>query len=185
MYKRQAQASAWVNFATTILQTSTDDASLARAVDLLERSVGQRTRIILEAGPSREARRQLGLSYANLGLARIRADRNAEGRQFLEAAHKIAVDTRDAFLERMIRANANNNPEIGLRVDDLPGGRAADPRSDALCAICLDELAGKVVYETACAHAFCKGCIQSWIAHAPGAPTCPTCKAHLNIPRGR
>ena len=96
-----------------------------------------------------------------------------------------AVDTRDAFLERMIRANANNNPEIGLRVDDLPGGRAADPRSDALCAICLDELAGKVVYETACAHAFCKGCIQSWIAHAPGAPTCPTCKAHLNIPRGR
>ena len=145
----------------------------------------QRTRIILEAGPSREARRQLGLSYANLGLARIRADRNAEGRQFLEAAHKIAVDTRDAFLERMIRANANNNPEIGLRVDDLPGGRAAESSSDALCAICLDELAGKVVYETACAHAFCKGCIQSWIAHAPGAPTCPTCKAHLNIPRGR
>ena len=76
-----------------------------------------------------KARRQLGLSYANLGLARIRADRNAEGRQYLEAAHKIAVDTRDAFLERMIRANANNNPEIGLRVDDLPGGRAADPRS--------------------------------------------------------
>ncbi|KAH8055061.1 hypothetical protein JL722_8485 [Aureococcus anophagefferens] len=180
-----AQASAWVNFATTILQTSTDDASLARAVDLLERSVDQRTRIIVEAGPSREAQRQLGLSYANLGLARIRADRNSEGRQYLEAAHKIAVDTRDAFLERMIRANANNNPEIGLRVDDLPGGRAADPRSDALCAICLDELAGKVVYETACAHAFCKGCIQSWIAHAPGAPTCPTCKAHLNIPRGR
>ncbi|KAH8070048.1 hypothetical protein JL721_5269 [Aureococcus anophagefferens] len=144
-----AQASAWVNFATTILQTSTDDASLARAVDLLERSVDQRTRIIVEAGPSREARRQLGLSYANLGLARIRADRNSEGRQYLEAAHKIAVDTRDAFLERMIRANANNNPEIGLRVDDLPGGRAADPRSDALCAICLDELAGKVVYETA------------------------------------
>ncbi|KAH8071817.1 hypothetical protein JL720_11318 [Aureococcus anophagefferens] len=180
--KFEACASAWVNFATTILQTSTDDASLARAVDLLERSVDQRTRIIVEAGPSREARRQLGLSYANLGLARIRADRNSEGRQYLEAAHKIAVDTRDAFLERMIRANANNNPEIGLRVDDLPGGRAADPRSDALCAICLDELAGKVVYETACAHAFCKGCIQSWIAHAPGAPTCPTCKAHLNIP---
>ncbi|KAH8062058.1 hypothetical protein JL721_8779 [Aureococcus anophagefferens] len=110
-----ATASAWVNFATTILQTSTDDASLARAVDLLERSVDQRTRIIVEAGPSREARRQLGLSYANLGLARIRADRNSEGRQYLEAAHKIAVDTRDAFLERMIRANANNNPEIGLR----------------------------------------------------------------------
>lgn len=73
------------------------------------------------------------------------------------------------------KRRAGNNTML----DQLPCRRASksDAKSDATCAICLEDFrANQSVTTLPCKHEYHKSCILKWLKSCD-APSCPTCKA--------
>mmetsp|Transcript_12990 Transcript_12990/g.39320 ORF Transcript_12990/g.39320 Transcript_12990/m.39320 type:complete len:1245 (-) Transcript_12990:283-4017(-) len=72
-------------------------------------------------------------------------------------------------------AKGNAQAEAGAAVLQE---QALDP-SSAVCALCHDPWEDPV--QAACGHAFCKSCVEDFLAAADGAPACPSCDRPLTV----
>lgn len=98
-------------------------------------------------------------------------------RDFGEADYEmlLRLDEDGAAGREKKRRRAGNNSML----DQLPCRRASksDAKSDATCAICLEDFrANQSVTTLPCKHEYHKSCILKWLKSCD-APTCPTCKA--------
>ena len=97
-------------------------------------------------------------------------------RDFNEADYEMLLRLDEGGIGAQKKKRRQNN---NVMLDQLPCRRASksDAKSDATCAICLDNLrANQNVITLPCKHEYHKLCILKWLKSCD-APSCPTCKA--------
>nr|XP_020147175.1 putative RING-H2 finger protein ATL69 [Aegilops tauschii subsp. strangulata] len=101
----------------------------------------------------------------------------------LIAAASIAIN---CLLRRASRRRASASGAAPLplpRSGPAPAHRAPALLAAADCIVCLCAIVPRAEAQLACRHRFHATCIDEWVRSSPASPTCPLCRAAVQLPR--